>query len=83
VRVGVPQADDFQFGQPEQLPRAFPHTEQQDDRPRPQPARHKAQDLQLGAVHPLRVIDHAQQRMPLGGVRQQTQHRQGYQEPFG
>jgi hypothetical protein len=48
-----------------------------------QPAGHESQDLSGGAIEPLLVVHHADQRALLGDVGEQTQHRQGQQEPVG
>ena len=55
--------------------------EQHHHRLRQQPARHERQCLRRGAVQPLRVVDHAQQRPLLRGLREQAQHRQADEEP--
>ena len=47
---------------------------------RQQPARHERQRLRGHPVEPLRVVDHAQQRLLLGGVGQQAQDRQPDEE---
>jgi hypothetical protein len=51
---------------------------QQSDRARrlrEQPARHELKRPHRGAIKPLRIIDHADQRLLLGNLRQQAQHR--------
>src|SRR6185312_7219778 len=47
---------------------------------RRQPARHELQRLRRGLVQPLRVVHHADQRLFLGHLAQQGQHRQAQQE---
>jgi hypothetical protein len=56
------------------------HGEHQADPLREQPARHERQCLRRHPVEPVRVVDDAQQRPLLGGVRQQAQNRQPDQE---
>ena len=54
--------------------------EDQADRLRRQAARHEREDLRRGAVEPLLVVDHAEQRLLLGHLGQQAQHGQPDEE---
>ena len=56
------------------------HREDQGNRLGQQPSRHERQRLQRRLVKPLRVIHHACQRLPFGGIRQQAQDSQPDQE---
>ena len=63
--------------------RGLPDREQHPDPVGQQPARHEAEDLGGLVVQPLRVVDHAQHRPVLGGVREQREHGQADQERIG
>ena len=57
------------------------HREQQRDAVRFQPARYKAHRLEGLTIHPLRIVDDAQQPTILHRVGEQAQRRQADQEP--
>ena len=58
----------------------FARREQQRDALREQAASHEGQRARRRAIEPLRVIDHSEERLLLGGLRQQAEHRQPHEE---
>ena len=80
-RVVLPQPLHLELGQPGQLVPGYPGREHQADRVGGQPPRHEPQRLRRGPVEPLLVVDHADQRLLPGHLRQQAQHGQPDQEP--
>ena len=48
-----------------------------------QPSGDETQDLRRGTIKPLRVVDDADQRLPLRDLGEQRQRREPHQEPFG
>ncbi|MEU8141655.1 hypothetical protein [Nonomuraea sp. NPDC048901] len=83
VRVFRCQACDLELRQSEQVLGPLARTEDEGDRLREEPPGDEAEDLPRGPVHPLRVVDHAEQGTLLRGVRQQAQYGQRDQEAFG
>ena len=76
-----PKTLDHQLRQAREQIARLARGEQHHHRLRQQPARHEHHRLRRGAVQPLRVVDHAQQRPLLRGLREQAQHRQADEEP--
>ncbi len=74
--IGLPQALDHQFRQSRQPVDGNPGREDHTYRLRFQAARHERQRLRRCAIQPLLVIHQADQRLFLGHVGQQAQHRQ-------
>ena len=50
---------------------------------RPEASGHECDHLRGGAIEPLLVIDHAEQRLLGGRLREQAQHGEADQEPVG
>ena len=48
-----------------------------------QAAPNESEDLSRGLIEPVRVIQDAQQRLLLGGLRQESEHREGDQKSVG
>ena len=74
--IVLAQTLDHQLRQPRQLIARDAGREHQTDRLRLQAARHERQDLRRGAIEPLLVIHHTDQRPLLGHLREQAQDRQ-------
>ncbi|SKL06087.1 Uncharacterised protein [Mycobacteroides abscessus subsp. massiliense] len=82
--VGRTQAAHGEFGQPGEFAiDAIAYREQHGDRFAAQTPGDKGQGLQGDPVKPLRVVDHAQHGLMLGGRCQQAQHRQSDQKAIG
>ena len=79
--VTVTQPSDGQLRQTAELPARLARRDHQGDLLGEQPARHEPHRLRRGPVEPLRVIDHAQQRLLVRRVGQQAQRRQPHQKP--
>ena len=84
-RGGIRQSADPQLGQPGQLlkPAWLALCEQEDDGLGGQATGHECQHLDRGPIKPLDVIDKAEQRMLLRGVRQQAEHGEPDEKSIG
>ena len=80
VRIVLRQTLHVQLGQPRQLVARRTRREDQADRFRLQAARDEREDLCRGAIEPLCVVHHADQRLLLGRVGQQAQDRESDEE---
>jgi hypothetical protein len=79
--VDVPQPFDHQLGLPGQFGARLAGGEHQRDRISGKPARDEPQSLLGGLVQPLHVVDHADQRLVAGHLREQAEQRQPDEEP--
>ena len=82
ARVLVGQAFDHHFGQACKLLAACSGREQEPDTVGEHPSRHERERLRRWAVEPLGIVDHTQQRLLVGGGRQQAERRKSDQEPL-
>ncbi len=79
--IVVPQPRHFELRQPGQLAARLADREHQADRVGGHPPGREPQGLRGSAIQPLMVIDHADQRLRPGHLREQAQHGQPDQEP--
>jgi hypothetical protein len=82
--IDVIEPADDELGQPVQMPRGggLTHAQQQRHGLGSQTTRHEGEHLCRRRIEPLRVVDDADQRTLLGGVREQAQHGQADEEPI-
>ena len=80
--IGGFNAANQELGEPGELFVRLVCAEHQSDRVRLQPPRHEGQRLSRGAVQPVKVVDHAQQRARFGHLAQQREHGEPDQEPI-
>ena len=80
ARIALAQTLDHELRQSRQLVARSASREHQADRFRLQAARNEREDLRRGAIEPLLVIHHADQRLLLGHVGEQAQDGQADEE---
>ena len=84
LRIDVVQASDGELGEPVEmrLTGRVAHREHEPERLGPEPAGDEGERLRRGAVEPLRVVHHTQQRPVLCRVGEQAQDREADEEPI-